>query len=374
MLSVKELSFTIIVGLIMILGLGSGVARADRLKDVMKIAGVRDNQLIGYGIVVGLNGTGDGTGGRDITSQSIRNMLSRLGVTLPQKLNIKPDNTAAVMIHATLPAFSKVGKTIDVTVSSMGDAKSLRGGTLLMTPLKGADNQVYAVAQGNVIVSGFGAQGSDGSSITENIPSAGRIPNGAIVEQVIDTPFGSRKDIVLNLNQPDFTTSKRLADVINKSIGPGTAYSIDSGSVSVSAPMDPSQRVAFISMLENLTMTPAEGVARIIVNSRTGTVVIGKYVHVLPAAVSHGSLTVTITEEPTISQPAPLSGGNTVVVPRSNLAVEEKADPMFVFNPGVSLDEIVQAVNEVGASPSDLVAILEALKAVGALRAELVVI
>jgi len=191
---------------------------------------------------------------------------------------------------------------------------------------------------------------------------------------VIDTPFGSRKDIVLNLNQPDFTTSKRLADVINKSIGPGTAYSIDSGSVSVSAPMDPSQRVAFISMLENLTMTPAEGVARIIVNSRTGTVVIGKYVHVLPAAVSHGSLTVTITEEPTISQPAPLSGGNTVVVPRSNLAVEEKADPMFVFNPGVSLDEIVQAVNEVGASPSDLVAILEALKAVGALRAELVVI
>jgi len=374
MLSTKELSFTIIVGLIMILGLSSGAARADRIKDVAKIAGVRSNQLIGYGIVVGLNGTGDGTGGRDITSQSIRNMLSRLGVTLPQKLNIKPDNTAAVMIHATLPAFSKVGKTIDITVSSMGDAKSLRGGTLLMSPLRGADNQVYAVAQGNVIVSGFGAQGSDGSKITENIPTAGRIPNGASVEQVIDTPFGSRKDIVLNLNQPDFTTAKRLTDAINKSIGLGTAYSIDSGSVSVSAPMDSSQRVAFISMLENLTMTPAEGVARIIINSRTGTVVIGKYVHVLPAAVSHGSLTVTITEDPTISQPAPLSGGNTVVVPRSNIAVEEKADPMFVFNPGVSLDEIVRAVNEVGASPSDLVAILEALKAVGALRAELMVI
>ncbi len=374
MLSAKDLSFTIIVGLIIILGLGSGVARADRIKDVMKIAGVRSNQLLGYGIVVGLNGTGDGTGGRQITSQSIRNMLSRLGVTLPQNLNIKPDNTAAVMIHATLPAFSKVGKSIDVTVSSMGDAKSLRGGTLLMSPLKGADNQIYAVAQGSVIVSGFGAQGSDGSSITENIPSTGRVPNGAMVEQVIDTPFGTRKDIVLNLNQPDFTTAKRLTDAINKSIGPGTAYSIDSGSVSVSAPMDSSQRVAFISMLENLTMTPAEGVARIIINARTGTVVIGKYVHVLPAAVSHGSLTVTITEDPQVSQPAPLSGGNTVVVPRSNIAVEEKADPMFVFNPGVSLDEIVRAVNEVGASPSDLVAILEALKAVGALRAELLVI
>ncbi len=374
MLSVKELSFTIIVGLIMILGLGSGIARADRIKDVVKIAGVRSNQLIGYGIVVGLNGTGDGTGGRQITTQSIRNMLSRLGVTLPQKLSIKPDNTAAVMIHATLPAFSKVGKAIDVTVSSIGDAKSLRGGTLLMTPLKGADNQIYAVAQGSVIVSGFGAQGSDGSNITENIPSTGRIPNGATVEQVIDTPFGTRKDIVLNLNQPDFTTAKRLTDVINRSIGPGTAYSVDSGAVSVSAPMDSSQRVAFVSMLENLTMTPAEGVARVIINSRTGTVVIGKYVHVLPAAVSHGSLTVTITEQPQISQPAPLSGGKTVVVPRSNIAVEERADPMFVFDPGVSLNEIVRAVNEVGASPSDLVAILEALKAVGALRAELMVI
>ncbi len=374
MLSLRDLSFTVIIGLIIILGLGSGVARADRIKDVAKIAGVRSNQLIGYGIVVGLNGTGDGTGGRQITSQSIRNILSRLGVTLPQKLSIKPDNTAAVMIHATLPAFSKVGKTIDVTVSSIGDAKSLRGGTLLMTPLKGADNHIYAVAQGSLIVSGFGAQGSDGSKITENIPSTGLIPNGAMVEQVIDTPFGTRKDIVLNLNQPDFTTAKRLTDAINKSIGPGTAYSIDSGSVSVSAPMDSSQRVAFISMLENLTMTPADGVARVIINSRTGTVVIGQYVYVLPAAVSHGSLTVTITENPKVSQPAPLSGGNTVVVPRSNIAVEQHADPMFVFNPGVSLDEIVRAVNNVGASPSDLVAILEALKAVGALRAELMVI
>ncbi len=374
MLSLRELGFTIIVGLIMILGLGSGVARADRIKDVAKIAGVRSNQLIGYGIVVGLDGTGDGTGGRQITSQSIRNILSRLGVTLPQNLSIKPDNTAAVMIHATLPAFSKVGTTIDVTASSIGDAKSLRGGTLLMAPLKGVDNHIYALAQGSLLVSGFGAQGSDGSKITENIPSTGRIPNGAMVEQVIDTPFGTRKDIVLNLNQPDFTTAKRLTDAINRSIGPGTAYSIDAGSVSVSAPMDSSQRVAFISMVQNLTMTPAEGVARVIINSRTGTVVIGKHVYVLPVAVSHGSLTVTITENPKISQPAPLSGGNTVVVPQSNIAVKERADPMFMFNPGVSLDEIVRAVNNVGASPSDLVAILEALKAAGALRAELKVI
>ena len=374
MLSTKELSFTIIVGLILMLGLGSGSARADRLKDVAKVAGVRTNPLLGYGIVVGLNGTGDGTGGRQITAQSVRNILTRLGVTLPADMNIKPDNVAAVMIHAEMPAFSKEGKTLDITVSSIGDAKSLRGGTLLMAPLRGVDNQVYAVAQGNVIVSGFGVQGSDGSSITENIPSAGRVPNGAIIERTIDTPFGDQKELVFNLNQPDFTTSKRMVDVINKAIGPGTAYSIDSGAVNISAPIDASQRVAFISMLENLTMTPAEGTAKVIINSRTGTVVIGKHVHVLPAAVSHGSLTVTITQDPTISQPAALSEGQTVVVPRTNIAVEEQPNRMFVFNPGISLDEIVRAVNEVGAGPSDLVAILEALKAVGALRAELVVI
>ena len=374
MLSTKELSFTIIVGLILMLGLGTGSARADRLKDVAKVAGVRTNPLLGYGIVVGLNGTGDGTGGRQITAQSVRNILTRLGVTLPADMNIKPDNVAAVMIHAEMPAFSKAGKTLDITVSSIGDAKSLRGGTLLMAPLRGVDNQVYAVAQGNVIVSGFGVQGSDGSSITENIPSAGRVPNGAIIERTIDTPFGDQKELVFNLNQPDFTTSKRMVDVINKAIGPGTAYSIDSGAVNISAPIDASQRVAFISMLENLTMTPAEGTAKVIINSRTGTVVIGKHVHVLPAAVSHGSLTVTITQDPTISQPAALSEGQTVVVPRTNIAVEEQPNRMFVFNPGISLDEIVRAVNEVGAGPSDLVAILEALKAVGALRAELVVI
>ena len=374
MLSTKELSFTIIVGLILMLGLGSGAARADRLKDVAKIAGVRNNPLLGYGIVVGLNGTGDGTGGRQITAQSVRNILTRLGVTLPADMNIKPDNVAAVMIHAEMPAFSKAGKTLDITVSSIGDAKSLRGGTLLMAPLRGVDNQVYAVAQGNVIVSGFGVQGSDGSSITENIPSAGRVPNGAIIERTIDTPFGDQKELVFNLNQPDFTTSKRMVDVINKAIGPGTAHSIDSGAVNISAPIDASQRVAFISMLENLTMTPAEGTAKVIINSRTGTVVIGKHVHVLPAAVSHGSLTVTITQDPTISQPAALSEGQTVVVPRTNIAVEEQPNRMFVFNPGISLNEIVRAVNEVGAGPSDLVAILEALKAVGALRAELVVI
>ncbi|MCW9023759.1 MAG: flagellar basal body P-ring protein FlgI [Gammaproteobacteria bacterium] len=354
--------------------MGSGAAHADRVKDVAKVAGVRSNPLLGYGIVVGLNGSGDGTGGRNMTAQSVRNMLSRLGVTIPADMNIKPDNVAAVMIHAEMPPFSKEGKTIDITVSSIGDASSLRGGTLLMAPLRGADNQVYAVAQGNVIVSGFGAQGSDGSSITENIPSAGRIPNGAIIERTVDTPFGTQKEMVLNLNQPDFTTAKRLVDAINTSIGPGTAHSIDSGSVGVSAPVDASQRVAFISMLENLTMTPAEGPARVIINSRTGTIVIGKYVHVLPAAVSHGSLTVTITQDPRISQPAPLSGGETVVVPRTNIAVEEEANRMFVFDPGVSLNEIVRAVNEVGAGPSDLVAILEALKAVGALRAELMVI
>jgi len=245
---------------------------------------------------------------------------------------------------------------------------------LLMTPLKGADNQVYAIAQGNVVVSGFGAQGADGSKVTVNVPTVGRIPNGATIERAVNTPFGQEKDLVLNLNQPDFTTAHRLVQAINNAIGPGTAFSVDAGAVKVNAPMDAAQRVAFVSLLENLTLTPAEGRARVVVNSRTGTVVIGQHVYVLPAAVSHGSLTVTITESQKVNQPAPLGGGQTVVVPQSNININEENNHMFLFNPGVTLDEIVRAVNEVGAAPGDLVAILEALKEAGALRAELVVI
>ena len=372
MLSGKEFSFTIAVGFILFLSMNAGLVHADRIKDVAHVAGVRSNQLVGYGLVVGLNGTGDGTG--PATELSLRNMLSRLGITIPTNTALKADNVAVVALHASLPPFSKPGKTIDVTISSIGGADSLRGGSLLMTPLRGADNNVYAVAQGNVVVSGFGAEGTDGSRVTVNVPTVGRIPNGATVERVVDTPFGQEKELVLNLHQPDFTTSNRLTQVINKAIGPGTAYSVDPGSVSVNAPTDPAQRVAFISMLENLTVTPGEAAARIIVNSRTGTVVIGKHVHVLPAAVSHGSLTVTITQRPLVSQPAPLAGGQTTVVPRTDIAIKQENQRMFKLDTGVSLDEIVRAVNEVGAAPGDLVAILEALKEAGALRAELVVI
>lgn len=372
MLSAKEFKFTLFVGLILYFALGSGLVKADRIKDISSVAGVRSNPLVGYGLVVGLDGTGDGTGA--ITDQSMKSMLSRLGINIPPDATLKAKNVAAVTIHATLPAFSKKGQKIDVTVSSIGGAKSLRGGSLLMTPLRGIDRKVYAIAQGNVVVSGFGVEGIDGSKITVNVPSSGRILNGAMVEQIIDTPFGDSSEVVLNLHQADFTTSTRLAEVINNAIGPGSAHSIDPAAVSVNAPTDPAKRVSFISYLENLTIKPGEAPAKIIINSRTGTVVIGKHVHVLPAAVTHGSLTVTITQAAQVSQPQALSEGQTTVVPVSNIGINQENSKMFVFNPGVTLNEIVQAVNQVGAAPGDLVAILEALKEVGALQAELVII
>ncbi|VAW97460.1 Flagellar P-ring protein FlgI [hydrothermal vent metagenome] len=372
MLSIKELKFTVLVGILFYLGFSSGIVKADRIKDISTVAGVRSNPLVGYGLVVGLNGTGDGSGA--VTDQSMKSMLSRLGINIPPDATLKAKNVAAVSIHATLPAFSKKGQKIDVTVASIGGAKSLRGGSLLMTPLRGIDHKIYAIAQGNVVVSGFGVEGLDGSKVTVNVPSSGRILNGAMVEQIIDTPFGTVNEIVLNLHQADFTTSTRLAEVINNAVGPGSAHSIDPASVSVNAPSDPAQRVSFISFLENLTIKPGEAPAKIIINSRTGTVVIGKHVHVLPAAVSHGSLTVTITQSSKVNQPAPLAGGVTTVVPVTDIRIQQEDNRMFVFSPGVSLNEIVQAVNQVGAAPGDLVAILEALKEVGALQAELVVI
>ncbi len=372
MLSLKEFKFTVLVGILFYIGLSSGIVKADRIKDISTVAGVRSNPLVGYGLVVGLNGTGDGSGA--VTDQSMKSMLSRLGINIPPKATLKTKNVAAVVIHAVLPAFSKKGQKINVTVASIGGAKSLRGGSLLMTPLRGMDHKIYAIAQGNVVVSGFGAGGLDGSKITVNVPSSGRILSGAMVERVIDTPFGDASEIVLNLHQADFTTSTRLAEVINNAVGPGSAHSIDPASVSVNAPSDPAQRVSFISFLENLIIKPGEAPAKIIINSRTGTVVIGKYVHVLPAAVSHGSLTVTITESSKVNQPTPLSEGKTAVVPVSDINIKQEKNKMFVFNPGVSLNEIVRAVNQVGAAPGDLVAILEALKEVGALQAELVVI
>ena len=351
-------------------------ALADRVKDLASVAGVRNNQLAGYGLVVGLNGTGDQTSQTPFTVQSIKNMLTQFGVTIPPGTSLQLKNVAAVTVHADLPPFAKPGQQIDVTVSSIGNAKSLRGGALLMSPLRGADGKVYAIAQGNLVVGGFGASGNDGSRVTVNIPSAGRIPNGATVERTVPTDFHARDSILLNLHQPDFTTAHRLATLINDTLGGATAQAMDAVTVSVQAPADASQRTSFLSYIENLEVDPGQAAAKVIINSRTGTVVIGSEVKVSPAAVSHGSLVVTISEQPLVSQPvAPFSdAGETVVVPSSTVEITQEESSMFLFEPGTSLDEIVRTVNRVGAAPGDLVAILEALKQAGALRAELVVI
>jgi len=360
--------------LLALLCIFSGIAQAERIKDLASIAGVRSNQLLGYGLVVGLDGSGDKVNSSPFTEQSLKTMLTNLGIVVPPGTSIKPKNVAAVTVHADLPAFAKPGQKIDITVSSIGDAKSLRGGSLLMTPLKGANGKIYAMAQGNLVVGGLSATGADGSSITINIPSVGRIPGGASVERSVPSPFANGNAFTLNLHQADFTTARRLSESINHTIGPGTSHPIDAASIVVSAPLDASQRVSFVSMIENLEVRPDEAAARIIVNSRTGTVVISSQVRVSPAAVSHGSMTVTISESPEVSQPDPFSGGATTAVPSSNIEIEQAGERMFVFDPGVTLDEVVRAVNGVGAGPSDLVAILEALKQAGALRAELVII
>ena len=351
-----------------------GTAHAERVEDLASVAGVRSNQLIGYGIVVGLDGTGDQTTQTPFTIQSIENMLAKFGVTVPSNANPMLQNVAAVTVHASLPPFSKPGQTIDVTVSSIGNAKSLRGGSLIMTPLRGADGQVYAMAQGSILISGFGVEGKDGSSITVNIPSSGRIPNGATVEHAVPNSFDGTPYVTLNLNSPDFTTAARLTDAINKLLGAGTAEALDAVSVRVRAPIDPSERIAYVSTLERLDVDPATPPARVIINSRTGTVVISSQVHVMAAAVASGSLTVTISERSDVSQPNAFSNGTTVVTPRSTLDVKQDKAHMFEFPAGVNLDEIVRAVNSVGAAPGDLVAILEALKEAGALRAQLIVI
>jgi flagellar P-ring protein precursor FlgI len=347
---------------------------AERIKDLASIQGVRTNQLIGYGLVVGLDGTGDKDTDSPYTLNSLKNMLAQFGVQIPPGTKIKPKNVAAVIVHGELPAFSKPGQRIDVTVSSLGNAKSLRGGTLLMTPLKGADGKNYALAQGNLVVGGLSAAGQDGSKLTVNIPSVGRIPNGATVEREVPNHFNQGHQLTLNLHDSDFTTAMRVAESINQTVGPATAKALDATSIRVNAPIDPGQKVIFIAMLEELEVQPGTASAKVIINSRTGTVVINNQVRVYPAAVSHGSLVVSISETPLVSQPAPFSAGRTTVVPQSEVAVTEQSERMFLFDPGVSLDEVVRAVNEVGAAPSDLVAILEALKAAGALRAELLVI
>ena len=357
-----------------LLCLAAAQAHAERLKDIATIQGVRSNQLIGYGLVVGLNGSGDQTTQTPFTVQTFNNMMAQFGIKVPAGGNVQLKNVAAVSIHAELPPFAKPGQTIDITVSSIGNAKSLRGGSLLMAPLKGIDGNVYAIAQGNLVVGGFDAGGADGSRITVNIPSAGRIPGGATVERPVPSAFNQGTTLTMNLNRPDFTTAKNIVDHINELLGPGVAQALDGGSISITAPLDPSQRVDYLSILENLEVDVGQAIAKVIINSRTGTIVIGQNVRVQPAAVTHGSLTVTISEDPEVSQPNPLSNGQTVVVPNSKVKAEQEAKPMFKFGPGTTLDEIVRAVNQVGAAPSDLMAILEALKQAGALQADLIVI
>lgn len=362
--------------LIAVLSLGMvGAAQAERLKDLVSIQGVRTNQLIGYGLVVGLNGSGDQTTQTPFTVQTFNNMLAQFGINVPPNMgNIQLKNVAAVSVHADLPAFARPGQTIDVTVSSIGNAKSLRGGSLIMTPLKGIDGNIYAIAQGNLVVAGFDAGGADGSRITVNVPSAGRIPSGATVERAVPTAFDQGNYLTLNLNRPDFTTAKNIMDKLNEMLGPDTAQAMDAGSVRVVAPLDPSQRVDYLAIIENLQIEVGRAVAKVVINSRTGTIVIGQDVRVQPAAVTHGSLTVSITEDYGVSQPEAFSDGQTVVVPNSRINVEQEMNPMFKFGPGTTLEEIVRAVNQVGASPSDLMAILEALKQAGALQADLIVI
>lgn len=355
-------------------------ASAERIKDISSIAGVRGNQLIGYGIVVGLAGSGDGSTG--LTLQSMEAMVSRFGiVTDAAGLNAK--NAAAVMVTAELPAFIKPGQKMDVTVSTVGGAKSLRGGTLLMTPLLGADGETYAIAQGNLVVGGLGVEGADQSSLVVNIPTTGRVLGGATVEKMVETSFLETENLILNLNRGDFTGAHNMAEAINEMFGAGVAVPLDSSSIRVRAPQDASQRVSFVSLLENLEIKDAEPPARVIVNSRTGTIVIGGNVRVTPAAVTHGSLTVKVNENPTVTPNSnvAMNGNQTVVTPaaptvtpNSQISVDQPNVRAFVFDAGVSLSSLVDAINAVGASASDLVAILDALHEAGALHAELLVI
>ena len=355
-------------------------AFADRLKDMTSIAGVRANQLVGYGIVIGLAGTGDGSTG--LTLQSMQSMVSQFGlVTDAASLNGK--NAAAVMVTAELPPFVKPGQRLDITVSTVGGAKSLRGGTLLMTPLLGADGDTYAVAQGNLVVGGLGVSGGDGSSVIVNVPTVGRVPRGAMVEKMVETPFLDSDNLILNLHQGDFSTATRVAEAVNEIFGPAVAVPLDATSVRVRAPKDPAQKVSFVSLLENVEVDPARPAAKVIVNSRTGTIVIGGDVRVTPAAVTHGSLTVRVNEQQQVTQTQNLvanqggiatTPGQAVATQDSEIVIEEEPARAFVFDTGTELAQIVDAINAVGASAADLVAILEALREAGSLRAEIIVI
>lgn len=346
-------------------------ASATRIKDIGSFQGLRTNQLTGYGLVVGLAGTGDDN--LEYATQGVKGTVSRFGLTLPPGVNPSLKNAAAVIVTAELPPFAKPGQRLDITVSALGKAKSLRGGTLVMMPLRGADGQIYAMAQGNLAVGGLGIEAADGSRTLVNIPSAGRIPGGATVERSVGTGFADTPYLTFNLAEPDLTTALRVADAINGKVGSGMAEAIDAVSIQIRTDRGAASRIVQMGLIENITVTPAKAAARVIVNARTGTVVINDMVRITPAAVSHGKLTVKIQEDPLVVQPAPFSRGETAVEPSSAISVEEKDAPMFAFDRGASLAEIVETINAVGATPGDLVAILEALKQAGAMKAELLI-
>jgi flagellar P-ring protein precursor FlgI len=348
-------------------------SQAERLKDLASIQGVRDNPLIGYGMMVGLDGSGDQTMQTPFTTQSLNNMLGQLGITVPPGTNMQLKNVAAVMVTAILPPFVRPGQNIDITVSSMGNAKSLRGGTLLMTPLKGSDGQVYALAQGNMVIGGAGASAS-GSQVKINQLLSGRIPAGAIVERAVESPLGGDGTFTLELNTTDFGTVQKAVDAINRNLGPGTAIALDARVIKVNAPARPEERVGFLARIENIEVAPAQAVAKVVINARTGSVVMNQAVRILDCAVAHGNLTVVINTEPVISQPNPLSGGSTVVTQRSQIELNQSGAALQVVRGGASLADVVKGLNTLGANPQDLVSILQAMKAVGALRAELEII
>jgi flagellar P-ring protein precursor FlgI len=351
----------------------AGVAQAQKIKELVSVGGVRSNQLLGYGIVVGLDGTGDQTTQTPFTTQSMMNMLQQLGVTLPAGTQLQLKNVAAVSITASLPAFSRVGQPIDVVVSSIGNAKSLRGGTLLMSPLKGADGRIYAMAQGNVIVAGAGASAA-GSSTQVNQLAVGRIPDGATVEREVPGGVGDGTNIMLALNDADFSTANKLAQAINANLGSGTARALDARTIQVRAPQDPDARVAFMARMENLNITPEEALPRVVINARTGSIVMNRAVTLEPCAISHGNLTVTISASNEVSQPKPVSGGTTAPVQNASVDVKAEKGGVVTVSRAVSLNEVARALNKIGATPQDLLAILQAMKAAGALKAELEVI
>nr|WP_315261897.1 flagellar basal body P-ring protein FlgI [uncultured Limnohabitans sp.] len=362
--------------------LAAGAAQADRVKDLASLAAQRPNQLIGYGLVVGLQGTGDDAS-VPFTAQSMKATLAKMGVRIDGPLTdfeatataarVDIKNTAAVLVIADLPGFAKPGQRIDINVSAIGKASSLRGGTLIMTAMRGVDGEIYALAQGALTATGIDA-GAAGSKVQIGVPTSARIPGGAIVERIVDTPFETAENVIYNIRENDFSTTTAIVNAINKKFGGDVAQAIDGVSVSVRAPQNLNQRVAFMSMVEALEVTPGEPPARVVINSRTGTVVINRSVRVTAAAVSHGTISVAITATNEVSQPNMLAGGQTQAVQNADIQVAEPNKPMFLFQPGVELRQIVDAVNQVGATPSALIAILEALKSSGSLRAELVII